>query len=381
MKKAISYLLIVCTLLLITGCNKEEPSSDNTPAPTTPSSNPEIITEPITLDVPFLAVGLPNISESTCADDGTEIYKESHPYMTLTLDGQVTADLIINDFMSKVDSSLSAAESLKAAAQSAYNGNSNFTPYQFSLNYTPTRIDTSVLSLFGSSVRYSGGSHPEHSCVAANYNIISGDPLTLGSIIKHQDSVDDLAKLLIKQLNVQKEEKFLRDGFEEDIMLRFSQDISFDSDWYFSKKGLCFYFAPYEIAPYSSGVIIAEIPYEELADILDPAFFPPESVENHGEITITPFSVDTANSFQQTSELILDEDGQKYFIFSSSCIENIQIVSRSTESANGDGETVYYTAYCLNPGNAIMLQANDASMYYVEYIQDGKPISIPIISK
>lgn len=374
MKKIISRLLAVCLLLCLVGCKKDAPANSNTE----PTDEP-VSTEPIVLDAPFLAVGLPAITDSITAEDGTTIFTASQPYMTLTMEGQATADLIINDFMNRVSNAMSTAETIKAAATAAYSDNTtNWTPYSIEINYTPIRIDPNVLSLYGTIVSYSGGVHPDYACVSANYNMISGDPLTLGSILTHEDAIPKLRDLLIRELEAQADDKFLREDFQNDIIQRFEKDVSFDEEWYFSETGLCFYFAPYQIAPYSSGVIIAEIPYSELIGIIEDAYFPAEVTFSNGNATVHPFAADTG--YAMTSELILDHNGDKFFVEADSCIQNIQIVEYSALTGRNDIAMTRYSAYCLNPGNAIMIQIPQDSnaAYFVEYQQNGSTIKIPI---
>lgn len=377
MKKIISWLLACCLILCATGCKKD------TPAATPTESNVSDITiEPIILDAPFLAVGLPAINNQVAHQDGTCIFTSNQPYMTLTMDGQATAELIINDFMNRVSNSMGTAEALKDAAAAAYETNpTNWVPYSVEINYTPARIDPNVLSLFGIITTYSGGSHPDYTCVSASYNMISGDPLTLGSILTHESAIPSLRDLLIRQLEAQAEEKFLRENFQEDIKQRFANDVSFDEDWYFSATGLCFYFAPYQIAPYSSGIIEAVIPYSDLVGIIEDAYFPAESSINNGSAKVLPFTMDAASGYKQTSELILDMDGEKFLVEADSCIQNIRIVQTRTQTGRNDSVvSACYMAYCLNPGNAIMVQRAPSNeyLYSVQYLQNGNIINIPI---
>lgn len=386
MKRLISLVLITCLLLIIVGCQKNEhpttaPVDTTEPATTTATeSTPveEAPVEPAHLDAPNIAVSLPIETNNITADDGTVIYTGSHQVMALTMNGQVTADLIITDFMSKVLDTTDNAESIVQSANTNYVSTENWVPYSLKVRYTPMRIDSSVLSLYGTVSTYTGGSHPDYACKAANYNLISGDALTLGSILTHEDKVDTLRDLVIEQLTAQKDEKFLQDGFESTINDRFAKDVSYDADWYFSDTGLCFYFAPYEIAPYSSGVIIAEIPYADLADVVSDEFFPAEDSIINGNATVT-----TENkSFAQISELVYDQDGDMYFIEVDSCIKNIRI-SYNVIDTNSKTTDIIYAAHYLNPGDAIMVQAtaDNAANMTVNYTQNGESIAIPLINQ
>lgn len=378
MKKVISYILILCLLLVAAGC-KKNPASD-TPAAAEPSTPVDSAPESVT--APYAAVCLPIVNDEIKSDDGVTIFSKSYQDMQLTLSGQVTADTIILDFMNKVDAAVLSSDAIAEAAMYSYPTSGNWIPYSFTMRYVPMRIDAGVLSLFGSTITYSGGSHPEYACISANYNLVSGDSLTLGSILTHVDKIDDLRDLVIEKLDAQAEEKVLQSGYRDVINDRFAGEESYDGDWYFSETGLCFYFAPYEIAPYSSGVIIAEIPYSELNGIIADEFFPAENSIQNGNAKIVPFSEEASQSYNETSPLILDNNGQMYFVEADSCITSIKIYQKNTD-ANTETEDAVYMAYYLNPGDAIMIQVlpENAANIFIRYVHDGKTVSIPLISE
>lgn len=379
MKKIFSLLLIICLLIITVGCKKDKQTAIND-IPETEATEPtaEAKGEPVTLTAAYAAVSLPIETKEITADDGTVIFTRSHQTMRLTLSGQVTADLIITDFMSRVDNTTSTADTIEETAKAAYPNSHNWIPYSTKLRYTPTRIDASVLSLYGTNITFTGGSHPDYTCLSANYSLITGDSLTLGSILTHEDKTEELKNLLIKKLDAQAEEKFLQQEYQAVIKDRFSGDESFDEKWYFSDNGLCFYFAPYEIAPYSSGVIVAEIPYSELSGIIADAYFPPESGHTNGNATVVPFSMEAAEKYAQTSEFMMDPEGDQYFIEADSCIQNISIAVLVEDPGGVNAETVY-KAFYLNPGDAIMVQTNHAEDLVINYMQGDEMITLPII--
>lgn len=379
MKKIISCILVLCLILAAAGCTKD-PVAD-TPTTTAPTAT-ETPFVPQSISAPYAAVSLPIVTEEIKADDGNVIFSKSYQNMQLTLSGQATADKIILDFMNKVDSAVLFSDSIADAAKNSYATSGNWIPYSFRLRYEPTRIDAGVLSLFGSAVTYSGGSHPEYACVSANYNLVSGDALTLGSILTHEDKLNALRDLLITKLDAQAEEKFLQGGYRDVITDRFAGEESYDGDWYFSETGLCFYFAPYEIAPYSSGVIIAEIPYSELAGIIEEEFFPAENSIQNGNATIIPYSDDAADKYNQISELVLDPNGDMYFVEADSCIMQIRIYVNNESQTTAITEPVYM-AYYLNPGDAIMVQVSEemAENLSVVYIRNGDIVTVPLITE
>ena len=370
MRKLLCCTLVLCMMFAVCGCNRH---SD-----TEPTTEPIISNEPIVINRRMTAVSLPAVTAPpVAADDGTVLFTYTYQNIALTLDGQEAADQIIIDFLNRVDSTRAAAESIAEAAKGAYTGSEFWTPYVFRVTYNPTRLDSSVLSLFGNSVSYSGGAHPDLACVSANYNLLTGETLTLGSILTHVDSVELLCNLVIDKLAVQAEEKHLRSGYEVDIRQRFAGEESYDEDFYFSENGLCFYFAPYEIAPYSSGVIIAEIPYSELSGIIADEFFPGEKQAPESTLQVLPFNQEDAANYNQISELILDPEGEMYILTVDNCTFNIRVNVKQT--TYNDSYTAYASQF-LNPGDGIVVQISEEHIadVQIQYESAGQTITLPI---
>lgn len=346
MKKSICALLAAVMLLAITGCQPSE-----APIPNTSESQ---IPEDDLFSGPALSVSVPITTDTYLSDDSTVLLEYSHQHMRLTLPDQAVADRITVDFLNRIDSNHQNMEAMLEMAKSAYTAGSNWTPYQYEVSYSPTRIDQGILSLFGTIVNYTGGLHPERIIVAANYDMLTGEALTLGSILTHVNKKDTLCRNVIDALSDSDYMYSLYEGYEEIIYERFDQDESVDEDFYFTRTGLCFYFAPYEIAPYASGLIATEIPYEKLTGIIDDAFFPPETNLSSGTLkaqTGTP-------SFEHISELIIDHDGTEIYLSADAAIYDVKI-KVGTWSEDGLYFTPQKTLFAttgIGPNDAILLQ-------------------------
>ena len=374
MKKFFSFLLSLSLSLTLFGCTEETiapttAATETTQVPTTIETTP-VITEPINLSGPMTAVSLPTVTETVTSEDGTTLFQYTYQNMSLTLSAQATADMVILDFLSRMDDTRLTADSILSSAKENYTGSSDWIPYLYQITYDTQRIDRGVLSLFGNTITYTGASHPETSCASANYNLLTGDVLTLGSILADESVITSLCDLVIKHLNEIAAEKYLRSGYESDVKARFSGEASYDEDWYFSQTGLCFYFAPYEIAPYSSGVIIAEVPYSELVGIITDEFFPAEQQPLSGTVNIMPFTTNNASQFSQISELILDQYGGMSIIY---CDSSVQFLRVFVSDPTTDLSYVAYAAEYLNPGDAVTIQYDENSPYdiQIDYLSNG----------
>lgn len=363
MKQNMCILTLLCMLLAFTGCGKQ-PYTETTAKHTEATENTAESTDYVPQQEPMAAVAVPAITETVYAEDGTPIFSYTHQNILLTTADPEVADKVIIDFLGRMDATRGNADKTLASAKAAYNSSANWSPYLSSIAYSPTRIDQGVLSLFGSHITYAGASHPERAYISANYDLVTGDALTLGSIMSAKATMEDFSALTLEALAAQKNEKYLYDGYEETVRQRFHRDESKDQDWFFSQAGLCFYFAPYEIASYASGVIIAVIPYDKLAGLLYDGYFPAEREAAEGDIRAALLEEANLDAFSQIAELVLDPEGQMVFLSTDGLVWDVQL-EVGTLDLTGTEFTPAYTAllsHALSPGDAIMvqLQFNDA---------------------
>ncbi len=360
-------LAILAMLAILAGCapvqepvpTENQPPVMETDAPAAEATEAtEAETIPPIPQLPMVAVSVPLSVDTVKTDSGDSVYRNTKQTMYLTARDPSVADGIILDFLNRVDSHTDAAEAVRKASESATTEEYAWGGYFYDLIYNPTRVDHSVLSLYGEAAYFDGGLHSQRICTAANYNMVTGDVLTLGSILYHIDSKAALGDLVLEKLQAIAEEKYLLDGYEDVVRKRFQRDESFDEDWYFTTQGICFYFAPYEIAPFASGVISAEIPYAELSGIIADEFFPAEQDLSQGSILCVPMGKADMAQFTQIAELTLDAEGDMFFLYTDGTLRNITI---ETGLYNAEREeflpkcTVFGT-YTLTPGDSVMLK-------------------------
>lgn len=382
MKRLLAILLLSTLLLVGCGC---QTNIEDTPelVPTKPIETPQ----PETVDssvsptpMPMITVSVPITSNEITADDGIVIFRDVRQSMQLVMPDQDVADMIIIDFLTRIDQASAAASDLSSQAQTDYVASDMWTPYLNSVTYTPARIDQSVLSLYGSTIQYSGGAHAIYVSRAANYNTATGEVLTLGSILADEDAHGQLCELVIAQLNCIKEEKYLRTDFADSVQQRFASEASYDENWYFSNQGICFYFDHYEIAPYSSGIITAEIPYKDLVGIIDDAFFPPESDVANGSVTVTAAEDIDVTQFTRISEVVVDKESPMYIIHCNGRVQNLRVLMADAEL--GSNYTIF-VAQALYSSDAIIVQA-DLSLFHrleVAYESNEQTIIIPFLAE
>jgi len=374
MKKALCILLLIGSL---SGCStpQEKPTlpTENSSTETAGTSIPSDPAAPTAGHSDFIpsqetmvAVSVPATTQTVAAENGSAIFQYIYqtPYL-VTPDADV-ADRITIDLLERIDSTRADADLLHTAAIANYTAASDWNPYLYQITYSPSRIDPGVLSFFGMNVQYSGGSHPGRTGTAANYDMLTGDVLTLAGIMAPGASVKDFCELVIAELTANKAALHIYDSFEETVRHRFEADPSLDENFYFTQEGLCFFFDPIEIAPYSSGVVHVQIPYEKLSGLLYDGYFPDEQDYAAGTVLAHRHGDIDTKRFTQIAEIIVDPGGEMVFLHTDSSVRNIRIETGSWDML-GIAFTPSYTAfaaYTLTPGDAIMLES---------YIPDTMP--------
>lgn len=379
------FVLLLCSVILLSGCTAKPRQDEYIPqlAPdTVPAENPETIpeesaTEPTEFEMTeMLSVSVPAFTETFALDDGTELFQYTAQNMQLLLPNEEIADRVILDFLNRVDSGRLDAESVLSAAQSDYTPESGWVPYYYQIIYSPTRIDHGVLSLFGTQSSYSGGMHGSLSCVSANYDLTTGDILTLGSIMHMDATKEQFIQIIIDKLQEQADELQLFDGFEDGVYHRLGGDENLYEDFYFTSTGLGFFFAPYEIAPYSAGIISIEIPYSELPGLIYDGYFPAEREQVQGKLNSGLFMEMDMTQFNSMAEVTLTPDEPLIVVYPEGKVENIRII------VPGNGKNIpSYTAFAaleMSQNNAVLMSATreETGLISVEYMSEGNQQSL-----
>ena len=374
MKKHLALLL--CFMLLLNGCGTAQQTTVTLPESTSPSAATESVpSESVTPEEPevseLYAVSVPAVTERITADDGTELFSYTAQHMQLILPDENIADNVILDFLNRVDAARLDAESTLEAAKRDYQPDIKWFPYFYQIIYSPMRIDRGVLSLFGIQNNYSGAMHGSLSCVAANYDLTTGDALTLGSIMHMNATRNDFIEIITKKLGEYAEEYSLFESYEDGVRCRLDVDENLYEDFFFTETGLNFFFAPYEIAPYSSGVITVEIPYNELTGLIYDGYFPAERETIHGSMNTGSFAETNMEQFDSMAEVTLSVDQETLVAYPEGKVEDIRITI-SGNSINMPDYTVF-AALEMSGRNAVIIHLSHEEMQNatISYRADG----------
>lgn len=361
MKKLLAALLCLCLLFSLAGCGT---SPDNgKPDGTNPSGDvilpsPSEPFHPDHLDLPMHAIALPAISQATAADDGTVIFTRSYQQIQLILNGKDIEGVITADLKKRMNNALADAELIEEYAREDYPDTEYWNPYFMNISYTPTRIDQAVLSLFCNYSTYSGGSHPSVATESVTYDLVTGDALLLGDILVENYSGMELSNLIGSVLSANADELYY--DYQSILQDLFRVNLNGIQNWYFSRSGLCFHFAPYEIAPYSSGTITATIPYGELSGVLRDQYLPMPIPNATGSMYAETFLQADTERFTFLADVVLDADGTEILLHPDATVTDVrlEIGTWISDGTRYNPTATVFAAGSVGLGNGIHLKAD-----------------------
>lgn len=134
-------------------------------------------------------------------------------------------------------------------------------PYESVLNYTVTYNGNNLLSMYRDCYKYTGGAHGNTIREADTFYLSDGKVLPLKAFFPNDKNYEYLLleEILRQARENYQEEPIYFENYYELIIENFNTE-----NYYLTSKNIAIYFQQYEIAPYSSGIIVFEIPYNFL---------------------------------------------------------------------------------------------------------------------
>lgn len=360
MKKVLC--LILALALCLCGCTSGTPidttantGDHQTTANSTTAETTEVIdTEPQgPVQLPMSAISLPMLEHEIKGDDGEVLLIHNYQDVALIAPDAERAEEIVLKLLQEIDNGNSLANETLEYAKEDYGTRTDWLPYFYQLAYIPERIDEKVLSLHGVEASYTGGVHPNQIDISVNFDMVTGQILTLGDILTGSNAATELSQIIISDLTEMKDDYSLYDGYASVINSRYgggSDQWESNTLWYLSGIGLCITFSPYELAPYVVGPIKVEIPYAELGGILKDDFMPAQLPEANGTVSIALAQDVDLENYSQFAEAILDGDGERFVLYSDDLVTDVRLYY-------GVRYDTVFACNTLCAGDAIMVQA------------------------
>ena len=147
-------------------------------------------------------------------------------------------------------------------------------PYTIQNQCCVRRADETAVSFLYSDYSYAGGVHGGTIVSSGNYDVKTGKEIVLADIVKDQDG-------LVEALKKELLDKYGEDTFFPEMPETLAKEVRQEDDlnltWVLEPQGVSFFFSPYEIGPYASGVLCATLPYISYGGLFTENFRPAET--------------------------------------------------------------------------------------------------------
>lgn len=322
--------------------------------------------------------------EELKSDDGTTYYRQSLGTATVSSKDERAAERI-NSSLAELYVRFGAdAEYTQRVAEDQTDGE------QIALSYycapSVTRCDTRVLSAVFDVSQDIGGIHADSTRTSRSYNADNGSLLTLADIAKNEEQLKTFIKNYVIGLAAGDDYKeggvsILFDDFESTI----KDLVDAGANWYFSDGGLVFYANPYDIAPYSRGVLLFEIPYSALEEFIDEGFMPVEYEGENGMLLADDGDKLDRSSLNILGTVTVDEDGQSVVLSAEETVYNVKIYTsgrmlwQRNYLTTGEGVEVKSFIPDAQPSIAVSYELADGTEIVRGIFQSGKDGSILLV--
>ena len=273
----------------------------------------------------MLSISLPEMRNTVISDDGVTLFRHIYQDVVLSTPNPRINQAVTMDLLQRMDVNASTVAILEDLVQYYTPGTAWNTLY-YELLYTPTRIDSAVLSLKGTEGIYSGSGQASNTIVCVNYYMPTGSAMTLSQILSEESGAQDgLLQALLRVLAQNANQWGLYEDYSEPVIRYFPSYLQQESNWYFSGEGLNICFAPYEIAPQSSGTVIATVPYADLAGIIRSDLLPAQYSQVTGSVEVADFATASLDRYTHFSECILEPEGENHLIFTNTILYDVRL--------------------------------------------------------
>ena len=156
------------------------------------------------------------------------------------------------------------AELLPWAQEYAVDHADYFNGFTSNSKYYIQRADDRILSVLADEDEYTGGVHPNYWVRGLNYDPATGEILSLADVLA---DTDGLADLLTEKLMA----KYPSEPFPG-LQAQLAEYTLEDYTWTLDDQGITFWFSPYEIAAFASGLLTTEIDFDEMPQMFAEAY-------------------------------------------------------------------------------------------------------------
>lgn len=134
------------------------------------------------------------------------------------------------------------------------------------------RADASVFSFLGEGQSYLGGAHGDYGYGGYTFDTQTGEKLTLSDVVK---DIPAMGELVLEKLRTDYDERIFFESYVDNIHECFDgrkKDEDEEVAFTLEPDGISFWFGPYFLAAYASGMQTVHIRFDEAPDLFDDRF-------------------------------------------------------------------------------------------------------------
>ena len=370
-RKWIARLLVLSLLLALTACSRdaaeeqagpedtsqteqtvpaqetpEETQEEETePAPDTSEEEPEPVRTAVTME-PCRALRYD--------DDGSLLVQENLALIRVDL-ADTAAAAAVNGVLGqhydqRVDEAAALLEQARADKASAAQYGGAFNGYAITDEAETTRLDDGVLSLVLTTVDATGGAHGSTSAQAWNFDLTTGNQLTLGDLAADREAlVTRLTDAIAAEIAADPEAYYSNAA---DLL----ESLVTDGAWCLTDDGVTVLCEPYYLAPFAAGVLRFTVAYDDLEDLLDPRWLPQEPAASEGSLTVSRSEEAGAPSVDLGVQV--DEGGTEMVLSADGTVTDLRVRQvSSSDGATWYAGSEYLALNRLDPGVGVGVTA------------------------
>ena len=218
-------------------------------------------------------------------------------------------------------------------------------PLEFSdaLTARVNRVDDKVLSVVYSQTVYMGGAHGSYGAEALNFDMATGERLSLDRLSSDFDAFADfltqrMLTMIEEDVDGEYSGRVMEEYLYDQTLEEAIRGLLREGSWYFDNEGLVIFSNLEELGPYAAGMVYFRIPYADLADKIDSQWLFPGQRQGKGKLSVCELSelegketeiVDKLDVSEEGVALCLVVEGRIYDI----TISRVYYVDRFYESA------------------------------------------------
>ena len=273
----------------------------------------------------MISIALPEMTNTVVSEDGTVLFRHTFQDISLISPNPRVNETVTLDLLQRMDINASTVVMLEDMTQ-YYTPGTEWNTLYYEFIYSPTRIDNAILSLKGAESVYTGSGQANNSIICVNYYLPTGQVMTLGETLSEESgSQDALLQALLRVLAHNATQWELFEDYSEPVIRYFPSYLQQENNWFFSPEGLNICFAPYEIAPQTSGTVVATIPYEELTGILRSDLLPAEYTPVGGSVRVENLATAPLDRYTYFAECILAAEGENHLISTNTIVYDVRL--------------------------------------------------------